>query len=169
MEIHMETEYAGIDYSLGQANVDTNGIHYGVIPHHEVGQFWYDESEPYYVYTCPYCGAELARGADSKRCGACHKRIKDAEDFDMLDPVSFTYEGDGYTLEQPYDDVDIWVFKSPYYSLSQYCSPCAPGAGYLLNPCAGGIRTYCLGHDWFEAGQAPYPVYRVDTGELVEL
>jgi len=27
---------------------------------------------------------------------------------------------------------------------------------------------YCFGHDWFEDGKAPYPVYSVETGELVE-
>jgi hypothetical protein len=28
-------------------------------------------------------------------------------------------------------------------------------------------RCYCLGHDWFEDGKAPYPVYSVETGEIV--
>lgn len=30
-----------------------------------------------------------------------------------------------------------------------------------------GVKTYCVGHDWFEDGKAPYPVYSVATGELV--
>ena len=64
---------------------------------------------------------------------------------------------------------DVWIFKSPYYTFAQFCSPCAPGAGYLANPCDKdtGAKSYCFGHDWFEDGKAPYPVYRVDTGELV--
>ena len=65
------------------------------------------------------------------------------------------------------DSNDVWIFKSPYYTRAQFCSPCAPGAGYLANPCEAGPKTYCLGHDWFDGGQAPYPVYHVDTGELV--
>jgi len=30
-----------------------------------------------------------------------------------------------------------------------------------------GVKTYCLGADWFENERAPYPVYSVATGELV--
>lgn len=52
-------------------------------------------------------------------------------------------------------------------SLTPSSAPCAPGAGYLSNPCPDGPKTYCFGHDWFENDVAPYPVYRVDTGELV--
>ena len=30
-----------------------------------------------------------------------------------------------------------------------------------------GAKTYCLGHDWFEDGKAPYLVYSVETGKEV--
>ena len=142
------TEGPGIDYSLGMANVDkANGIHYGVISQNEVLQAWADSSEPYY-------------GDPSE-----WEKDEDGEPIldDMAEPVSFYYEEDGYTAEAG-SDGDIFITKSPYYTLCAFCSPCAPGAGYLMNPRPnGGIRAYCFGHDWFDGGKAPYPVYSVQT------
>lgn len=137
-----QTDYVGIDYSLGMANIDREtGIHVGVIPANEIGQAWYESSEGLYG---------------------------DGDDIDEdAEPISFVYEQEGYALEQGYDDTDVWIYDSPYFTHAQYCSPCAPGAGYLLNPCPTGPKTYCLGHDWFESGKAPYPVYSVETGEEV--
>jgi hypothetical protein len=34
-------------------------------------------------------------------------------------------------------------------------------------PCADGPKTYCLSHDWFDGGVAPYPVYDVGTDKIV--
>ena len=53
--------YAGIDYGLGQSNRDpSNGIRYGVISQHSVGQAWYDEAEADYGEpTCPKCGGKV--------------------------------------------------------------------------------------------------------------
>ena len=143
-----KTDYAGIDYSLGKANRNQEtGIHYGVIHANEVGQFWYDESKPYYDKDC--------------ECG----------DFDCFcDPISFFIREDDLKAEQTFDDPDIFVLESKYYTWSQYCSPCAPGAGYLMSYTDPevGVKTYCFGHDWFESGKAPYPVYDVETNELVK-
>jgi hypothetical protein len=60
------------------------------------------------------------------------------------------------------------VLKSPYYTYANYCSPCVPGAGNLDDIVEGEVKTYCFGHDWFEEEKAPYPVYSVATGELIE-
>ena len=30
-----------------------------------------------------------------------------------------------------------------------------------------GVRAFCFGHDWFEEGKAPYPVFSVATGKRV--
>jgi hypothetical protein len=60
------------------------------------------------------------------------------------------------------------VTDSPFYTFAQFCSPCVPGAGNLDNAMDEGVKTYCLGHDWFESGKAPYPVYSVTSGELVD-
>ena len=64
-------------------------------------------------------------------------------------------------------DSDLMVILSPYYTRAQFCSPCCPGAGSLDNPMADGIKTYCLGQDWFEDGQAPYPVFRLADDVLI--
>jgi hypothetical protein len=86
----------------------------------------------------------------------------------MLDPVSFFIKDKEYMAEQTYDDPDIFITKSPYYTLCAYCSPCAPGAGYIVDSRKDGIKAYCFGHSFYESGKAPYPVYSVKTGKLVE-
>lgn len=52
----------GIDYGMGRTNIDVEtGIRYGVIPAHDLGQAWYDNSSPYYgPACCPKCGNEAA-------------------------------------------------------------------------------------------------------------
>lgn len=185
----MNTHKHGIDYGLGQTNVDkTTGIHFGVIPHHDVCQSWADASEPDYgPPTCPKCGNqadklsafgetfasgipddyETGLGFVDYVCVDC-KYVFDASEAFGDDPLAFTYIEDGYSCEQNGGDSDIFVTKSPYYTHAQFCSPCAPGACYLLSSTdTSGPRTYCFGHDWFEGGSAPYPVYSVETGELV--
>lgn len=158
----------GIDYGLGLTNTDhKTGIRYGVISIHEITQAWADSSEAFYVYYCPYCGNELKKGQDAKRCNSCYKAIDPDYDFDCLEPSSFSYDGDGYICQQGNDDSDIFIIKSPFYTLCQFCSPCAPGAGYIMNAIEDGVKAYCFGHDWFDDNKAPYPVYNVKTGKIV--
>jgi hypothetical protein len=88
-------------------------------------------------------------------------------------PICHGYYREGYKLRQGGDDSDIFVLESPFFTFAQFCSPCAPGACYLLNWLEGDEncetnRAYCLGHDWFEDSKAPYPVYSVATGTLVK-
>jgi len=150
-------------------NIDTKtGIRYGVIHQAEVFQAWADSSEPVYGYYCPYCGnGPLKKGADAKRCPNCYHKIDPDNDFDYdyIDPVAYCYDEDGYLCDQSYDDTDIFILKSPYFTLCQLCSPCAPGSGYIMDE--GTNEAYCFGHDWFDDGKAPYHVYRVTTGEEV--
>ena len=167
----MTTSYAGIDYGRGMTNIDhTTGIRYGVISQNEVLQAWADSSEPFYTYCCPHCGTELNKGSEAKRCPKCYKKINADRDFDFQEPDCFIYEDDGYACQSD-SYGDIFVMKSPYFSYAQFCSPCAPGGGYMKNELETpdpNNRTYCFGHDWFEEGKAPYNVYSVETGELVE-
>jgi hypothetical protein len=141
----------GIDYGMGWSNVShETGIRYGVINSHEVLQAWADSSEPYYS----------------------HDDIDGNVEFDDdrdIDPVSFDLDDGEYKASQNFDDCDIFIVKSPYYTVCQFCSPCAPGAGYIMNSCEDGVRAYCFGHDWFDDGKAPYPVYSVETGERVKV
>jgi hypothetical protein len=152
----------GIDYGGGITNIDAKtGIRYGVISIHEVTQAWCDSAEPVCEVYCPHCGNYMPKGFDAKRCGSCYKKIEDG-DLDGIEPNGWEYVGDGYILYQSQDDPDIFVIKSPFYTLCSFCSPCAPGAGYLMTP--GTVKTYCLGHDWFEE-KAPYKVYNIKTDD----
>lgn len=173
--------YTGIDYGLGRSNIDTNtGIRYGVISQNSVLQAWADSSEAEYGEpTCGHCGntaieaSQVPEDADWREEGyfdyACLecKRMFDSEDAFGEEPIGYSYSGEGYELTDCLD-TDVFVLKSPYYTFAQFCSPCVPGAGNLDTPITDGIKTYCLGHDWFEEGKAPYPVYSVETGELVQ-
>lgn len=175
------TEYAGIDYGLGQSNIDrATGIRFGVISQHAVGQSWYDSSEADYGDpTCPKCGEAVTDNWDDTlelepyRTYGCHdyaclacRTIYESGDVFSEEPLGHSFTDDEYTLTAG-SDGDIFVIKSPYYTRAQFCSPCAPGAGYLTNPCETGPKTYALGHEWFEDGRAPYPVYRVSDDAQV--
>ena len=188
--------YAGIDYGLGKINIDENtGIRYGVIHQNEVLQSWADSSEAIYPWTCGYCGNDLTSEPWEypAHCDHCNRELTE-DDFDMQEPAGFEYNQDGYVCSQSADDTDIFIIKSPFYTYAGYCSPCAPGAGYLMNwykinknltekdlnniPAiweqyknsaehAGFPKVYCLHHDFFDNGKAPYPVFSVETGELI--
>ena len=165
-----KNDYIGIDYGLGKTNCDhKTGIRYGVIEANNIGQSWYDDSEPYYFYCCPHCGEEIGECLpdDIFNCLSCGEQINSDTDFDMLEPSSFLINGNGIAAEQSFDNPYIMVFKSPFYTLCQYCSPCYPGAGNLDVPVENGVKTYCFGHDWFESGKAPYKVYDVKTGKEI--
>ena len=156
----------GIDYGRGITNIDyKTGIRFGVIPHHEIGSAWYENSEPIYTFLCPHCDADWGIEMNDI-CPVCEKEIDDAA-FDMQDIDWFEYHQDGYHMHQSYDDTDVWIEKSPYYTFCKLCSPCAPGAGYLMNYTPDGIKAYCPGIDFFEDNKAPFPIYRVANDELV--
>ena len=136
---------SGIDYGFGRTNIDhKTGIRFGVLSQNECLQAWADSSEPKY-YDCE-CGDE------------------DCDCMDGCDPACFLLEDAEYFAICG-EDGDIFIERSPYYTLCEYCSPCAPGAGYLMSP--GDVRAYCFGHDFFEGETAPYKVYSVETGEEV--
>jgi hypothetical protein len=165
----MKTEYVGIDYGMGDSNRDKkSGIHYGVISANECIQAWYDSAEPDYSFVgCPYCGNELKKKFDALRCPHCYKKIdSNRGDFDSAEPDSYILDDGEYKATQG-GDGDIFIILSPYYTLCQYCSPCAPGAGYIMNECKEGIKAYCFGSDFFDDGKAPYTVYSVETGKEV--
>ena len=193
----MKDNYAGIDYGRGMSNLNkVSGIRYGVISQNEVGQAWYDSSEPNYFYNCPKCEMEIGHEF-LEVCPHCKYEIQDG-DFDFIEPISHFLD-DGKYLAECGEDGDIFITKSPYFTYAQFCSPCAPGAVYLMTPykpeglakeqmrtvsevapkaygeafksyaeASGFARGYCFGHDWFEGGKAPYPVFSVETGKIVQ-
>jgi len=142
----------GIDYGMGTVNIDKdNNIRFGVIHQNEVLQAWCDSSEGF--YPCDDC--EVAE--DDRENGGC----------DCCEPTSFVVK-DGEYIAESDDYGDIFITKSPYYTRAQFCSPCAPGACYLTNPCDDGEKAYCFGPDWFEDGKVPYPVYKVEDDTRID-
>lgn len=171
----------GIDYGMGNTNIDKEtGIRYGVIHQHEVLQAWCDSSESDYgPPTCGECGGSAVQSIDFEdedpdwyncradfHCEDCERSFF-SEDAYGDEPLGHYLNDGEYKATQNHDDGDIFVLSSPYYTLCSYCSPCAPGAGYLMDFCEDGIKAYCFGHDWFEGGKAPYPVYSVATNKEV--
>jgi hypothetical protein len=182
---------AGIDYGLGQVNVDhETGIRYGVIPANELGQAWYDSCEAYYGEpTCPECGSPVVEWQEKHEgykgwgeslgsrfkwlccadyaCESCHLTFWDDSVWPDT-PLSWHYEDEEYSMEQSGDDPDVFIIRSPYYTYCAFCSPCAPGAGYVLSQLSpdDGIRAYCPGPDWWE-DEPPIAIYSV-TGERVQ-
>ena len=212
------TNYIGIDYGRGETNIDKQtGIRFGVINQGEVGQAWFESAEADYGKpTCPKCGneaIELAAQTTQLENGVLVEPIipENMEEWEYAEhecadyacehceyvfgsesafgaePNGFYFEDGEYKAFQ-FGDGDIFVEKSPYFTYAQFCSPCAPGAVYLMEPldpistypagahdkCGQPLennRGYCFGHDWFwdtESKKAPYPVYSIETGKLVE-
>lgn len=185
------TDYAGIDYGLGKTNIDhKNGIRYGVIPLHSLHEWSWEEFEPYYGDpTCPECGNSVEESTYGKDyfCNYCYEinvipvedNIDDEEykeEYCYWSDEVYPEEALGWFLDNgeykaEQDDMgDIFILESPYFTYAQFCSPCAPGACYLNNPlneAKDNNMCYCFGHDWFEGGKAPYPVYSVKTGKVV--
>jgi hypothetical protein len=161
----------GIDYGAGKTNIDTeNNIRYGVINVNEVVQDFYDSATPIDSNACPYCGNTPKSGNnihEMKRCPSCYHALEE-NDFWDNEPIGWKINDGEYIAEISSDDTDIFILKSPYFTYCQYCSPCAPGAGYIMNTVKNGVKTYCFGHDFFDDEKAPYPVYSVETWELIE-
>lgn len=162
-----ETNYRGIDYGLGQTNIDTKGIRYGVIPCDSLASWIWDELEPEYDNPhCPECGIELIDSAGTaldidclESCPHCDSEIKYPERCYPESPDCHSYNRNGLQMHTDRDCTDLWIIKSPYVTRAQFCSPCAPGAVYLLNPCHDGEYGYCLPADWFDSDNpCPYVV-----------
>jgi hypothetical protein len=182
------TNYGGIDYGLGQSNVNLEtGIRNGVISMNSINRDYTAEFEHEYPGPiCPSCGNGIKASDDDTVFDGYNGGEQDAEpewfdgkDFTCIDcekcywsdqvygeeSTGWHYESDGYKLCDCLDN-DIFVLESPYYTFAQYCSPCVPGAGNLDNPVEAGIgaKCYALGPEWFDDGKAPYTVYRVSDG-----
>lgn len=179
----------GIDYGMGTTNRDPKtGIRYGVIPMHALSEWAYEDFEADYGDpTCPKCGNEAINVDDQPECNYVNREKYEyargsCGDY-ACDSCSYLFDGEDAFGDEPlghilddgeyeammHSDGDVFVIRSPYYTFAQFCSPCAPGACYLLNPTdKQGPKAFCLGHDWFEGNKAPYPIWRVANDELVK-
>jgi hypothetical protein len=183
----MET-YSGIDYGRGQTNIDIRtGIRYGVINSNELGEFAWSEIQANGV------DVDYENAREELLSSLAHAVKSVLEDYsthfdakeiaeEIVDNLDIDYQNTGDCARYHYkegcqgemgvvfdvaSDGDIFVTDSKFYALCSFCSPCAPGAGYLLTP--GSIKTYCLGPDWFDKGAMPYKCFRVsDNTEVTE-
>ena len=152
------TDYKGIDYGMGITNRDFNtNIRYGVIHMNECCSAWCESSE--IDYPCESCDAY---DSENEECteGCC-----EAEGLSFINDEEYVAWQDSQG--------DIFIERSPYFTYAAFCSPCAPGACYLMSPLDepdNNNKCYCFGHDMFwdqRNGVAPYPVYSVKTGKLI--
>ncbi len=87
------------------------------------------------------------------------------------DNDQYRFESDGYVIET--SSLGLYVIQSPFYTYAAFCSPCCPGAGDLDSPrltAESGVKTYCLGPDWFDNEDCtmPYTAFNVsDDSEVV--
>lgn len=153
------------------------GIAYGIICQYDMSPEVLNDFEPDYgkpdEAECPECGTvisgDVGEWGDSITCGACGE-VFELELPECSEPCAHTYEGDGLVLVLD-DSGDVWIFKSPYYTIAEKCSPCAPGAGYLRSdgrkPTSSSMgapeKTYALPGNFFDDGIAPYPLWSVET------
>ncbi len=159
------------------------GCHYGVISYHSVNQDAlqdvFDSGENLsYQYAVDQVKASLKSAlSDYFNDSSWNGKPSDLADavesaFDAIqdgfndgyqgEDEQFEYTKDGYRISNSPSLVCLFIERSEYYTYARGCSPCAPNAGDLDNT-DGDIKTYCLGHSWFESGTAPYPVYSVKT------
>ena len=172
----------GIDYGMGRTNINPEtGIRFGVISRNSgdlTEWVWEGFEGDYGTPTCRECGGDAidyddekhgeykaGRGCADYACEHC-ERVIDSSDAYNDEPNGHDYNADGYVIRAD-SYGDAFVIRSPFFTRAGFCSPCAPGACHLESPTDDGERCYCLGHDWFRDGVAPYPVYSVETGELV--
>jgi len=185
----MKTTNAGIDYGLGRTNIDPEtGIRFGVIQQNHcepemIDDIWQSgrnlSFESYLAEAKDKLKSALwdyfsdyHHKDDPSKLDVAANDAFDAIEQKLSDQYegqddTYLYESDGYRIKT--DETDLCILKSPYFTFCQLCSPCAPGAGYIENSCDpadGGVKAYCLGHDFWQDG-APYPVYSVETGKQI--
>lgn len=163
----------GIDYGMGLANIDREtGIRYGVISIHSLADWIIGEAESIWGPMVGYCETHHEYPAppdcsedDKAPCPTCGavSRVSSGDE-----PIGWNYTpGDPAYVTEQCLDTDVMLLKSPVYTLAAYCSPCVPGAGNLDSPAEDGVKTYAFGHEFFESGIAPYPLFDTVTGSPV--
>lgn len=141
----------GIDYGRGMTNIDlSTGYRYGVTSVHNLASWIWEEIEYVYSQACPKCGSEPQRNktSDNPKCTVCGKRSP-IDRWWGDEPVSnrLTIEGVEGWID---GSNDVWVVKSSYVYRANFCSPCAPGAGYITPGTNGDdCLAYGLPPDYF--------------------
>ena len=126
------------------------GIRFGVIDQGDVLQAWCDYAEARYTKVCGFCGTGLDEDIEEgETCPHCEELLEQSEDLYPDSPDCFYLEDSDYLATQNGEETAIFIERSPFYTRKD------------------GPKTYCFGHDWFDDGIAPYPVYSRATDEIV--
>lgn len=126
----------GIDYGRGQQNIDEHGIRYGIISANNLQSWVWDmDWQQEEFIACPHCGEELSEDFDpaEQDCPGCEKVITEGEQYQVDGESPLMLQGDEALQVFVMPDGDIWFFESPYKVKAGFCSPCAPGAVYLMS------------------------------------
>lgn len=181
----------GIDYGRGQTNIDhATGIRYGVISQRSLNSdaaddIWQNGENLSHKAAVDDVKSQLKSALEPilDDIGVLpyvwngEEKVQDDYVTDVVDKVwdsieqdfndryeesddQYRYESEGYIIET--SSLGLYIIKSPYVTRARFCSPCAPGAGDLDSPDTNGVLTYCLGSDWFDGDQAPYPIMSAD-------
>lgn len=151
-------------------NADDNGIHYGVIPIHDLDEFFiedfYDNSENIVMNIVE---SEIDEIFEELKTFVNDKGVnKEIEIETLKESIKYEifenwdesedsrlYEHDGYKIELI--TYDLFIAKSPYVTFGPLCSPCAPNAVYIADADGKyGYMAYCLPDEFFPGGKAPY-------------
>jgi len=153
------------------SNQDDKGFHFGVIPKNNLFNcaetFYENAKDMSYAEVIDKIQEAITGLSDYLDEGTIEDMVATAtENFDenyQSDNAKLVYEFDGYILQSSNDDTDLFVIKSPFYTLAKPCSPCAPGAGDLSSIENGNLKTYCLDESWFdEENPCPYEYFEVN-------
>lgn len=124
----------GIDYGHGRTNRDpATGFRFGILPLSSLPDWFLDECEQEYLPACPECGSDDLQELrnERKRCRDC--RYTANEDYFIPEePNATNFDVDGVQGFVDREN-DVWITRSPWIAQCQFCSPCAPGAGYLIS------------------------------------
>jgi hypothetical protein len=167
LEKEDEGNMAGIDYGMGQTNIDREtGIRYGVIHQYKISSFAMEDiisdgvDKDFESFKDELVDA-VKSAINSALDDYTRKEVDDEEVLDFLESMDAfeDYEGTGDCTKFDYketndkdevilhletcSDGDIFVIKSPFYTKCDFCSPCAPGAGYLTSTNEDGTKAYC--------------------------
>ena len=167
------------------SNMNTEtGIHFGVIPKNDLfncaEEFFNNAKDTSYEEVIDEITEAINGLSDyvdeETRKEMIEMATTNFSDHYEGDCANMLYEQDGFILQSNNDDPDLFVIKSPYFTMAPGCSPCAPGAGYLRDAIhvgktgqrlkkdwmsKGPYMTYCLPEDWFEDGKCPYTYWEV--------
>lgn len=117
-------------------------IRYGVICLHEVLDRWAESSTPIFDppsdVECPECGFKFivplgTEWGDVISCQDNENHTFEVEADDCGEPQMYDLN-DGQYVAYSDEHLDIIIQASPYYTYCEFCSPCAPGAGFLMKP-----------------------------------